>query len=157
MTTGFKPLQTHGRTVKTWQPPHGDRFLSYDSRDEAWMRPLGLGRIVDTPEALFDVRDDLGELVGYTVHDPRDYERRGAIVCILDPDGPCGSLASDRLAEKPHMRTASIRAYLFLLPDGAPRIGWRVRPCDVPDLIRVKWIQVLGEDNKAMLERMNAK
>lgn len=155
--TRYKPLQTHGRTVKTWQPPHGDRFLSYDSRDEAWMRPLGLGRIVDTPEALFDVRDERGELVGYTVHDPRDYERRGAIVCILDPDGPCGFLASGRRVEKTHMRTASIMAYLFLWTDGATRIGWRVRPRDVPDLIRVKWIQVLGEDNKAMPERLNAK
>lgn len=28
-----------------WHPPEGDRFVEYDSSDEAWMRPLGLGRV----------------------------------------------------------------------------------------------------------------
>jgi hypothetical protein len=146
MNTRYKPLQTHGRTVKTWQPPHGDRFVEYDSRDEAWMRPLGLGRVVDTPEAMFDVRDERGELVGYTAHDPSRYPSTGVMVYVCDPIGPSGypsSIGMTRDAE----RKIEIIAPLFRWPDGEPRIGWRVMLADVPDLIRVKWITVLGEDN----------
>ena len=145
MNSKSKPLQTHGRTVKTWQPPREDRFVSYDSRDEAWMRPLGLGRIVETPEVLFDVRDERAELVGYTVHDPCRYGVRGAVVFVSDPIGPSGypsSVGMRRDAE----RKIEIIAPLFRWPDGDPRIGWRVTLADVPDLIRVKWITVLGED-----------
>jgi hypothetical protein len=147
MNTRYKPLQTHGRTVKTWQPPHGDRFTEYDRRDEAWMRPLGLGRIAETPEALFDVRDERGELVGYTIHDPRDYDPREAMICILDPEGPMGFLASDRRVQKPTIRTVTIRVCRWTWPGGEYSIGWRAMLSDVPDLILVKWITVLGEDN----------
>lgn len=29
-----------------WIPPEGDRFCSYEESDEEWMRPLGLGTVV---------------------------------------------------------------------------------------------------------------
>jgi hypothetical protein len=32
---------------RVWLPPEPDRFVTYDADDEAWMRPLGLGRIVE--------------------------------------------------------------------------------------------------------------
>lgn len=145
MNSQYKPLQTHGRTITTWQPPDGDRFTAYDRRDETWMRPLGLGRIVETPEALYDVRDERGELVGYTVHDPSRYGARGIVMAVSDPNGPSGYPASVGMMRDAE-RKIEIIAPLFRWPDGEPRIGWRVMLADVPDLIRVKWITVLGED-----------
>jgi len=116
------------------------------------MRPLGLGRIVDMPEPLYDVRDERGELVGYTVHNPSQYGSRGVVVEVIDPIS-VRDLRSHYVVRQ-NRRSIEIIAPLFRWPDSEPRIGWRVMLTDVPDLIRVKWIQVLGEDNihRAMYE-----
>lgn len=33
-------------TADRWEPPAAGRFTTYGPEDEAWMRPLGLGRMV---------------------------------------------------------------------------------------------------------------
>lgn len=37
------------RTAKeeVWKPPRDERFCSYSPEDEKWMRPLGLGEVVE--------------------------------------------------------------------------------------------------------------
>ena len=46
-------------TRQDWHPPEGSRFCDYGPEDEAWMRPLGLGRIetVDLGPLFYDVPD----------------------------------------------------------------------------------------------------
>lgn len=46
------------KTRKEWQPPEGGRFTGYGPEDEAWMRPLGLGTVVevDLGPQVFEIR-----------------------------------------------------------------------------------------------------
>ena len=41
----FDPNVSERRTKQVWHPPAGDSFVEYEATDEAWMRPLGLGRV----------------------------------------------------------------------------------------------------------------
>lgn len=52
MPEHIKPLKTHGLTWLVWSPPPPERFVTYDSGDEAWMRPLGLGVLSVCPVPL---------------------------------------------------------------------------------------------------------
>lgn len=46
-------------TRERWVPPEGSRFCEYGPEDESWMRPLGLGTVVedDTGPCYFKVQD----------------------------------------------------------------------------------------------------
>lgn len=35
-----------------WLPPTGDRFVEYGPEDEKWMRPLGLGSIIEDSQPI---------------------------------------------------------------------------------------------------------
>jgi hypothetical protein len=84
-----KGLRTHGKTTRTWEPPtYLGGFIKYEKSDEPWAAYCGLGRYVEVPLNLFDVRDEHMNLVGYTREDPVDNYRRGSRplrVRIMEP------------------------------------------------------------------------
>lgn len=43
----FSPYVPARSTNERWVPPGGDQFCQYGPEDEAWMRPLGLGTVVE--------------------------------------------------------------------------------------------------------------
>lgn len=88
----MRPLQTHGKYTTRWVPPKADRFTVYESSDEAWARPLGLGSAEQCLVNLYDVRDERNDLVGYTQHNPESYHKRKQfslwIGCLQDLEHP---------------------------------------------------------------------
>lgn len=36
------------RDQEIWIPPEGDRFTTWEAKDESWLRPLGLGKVIKT-------------------------------------------------------------------------------------------------------------
>ena len=166
----YLPLQTHGlcKTVEVWLPPRDGRFVSYDNVDEAWMRPLGIGKVVNKPNPLlpvdlYDVRDENGDIVGYSELNPVDYWDRGSRdlrIAVIDtfprPAGLFNRLA-DPFEELDTVREIRIRISTFSIgfdgpigrdhPPDQRYLYWSVRLSDAPALIMGKWVKLIGEDN----------
>lgn len=46
------------RYREAWQPPAENRFVAYGPEDEAWMRPLGIGRLIQVDDGPLIYRVD---------------------------------------------------------------------------------------------------
>lgn len=59
-------------TEDQWHPPQSDRFCEYGPEDEAWMRPLGLGRIetVDTGPWMAVVENGVPSVLKHPLSEP---------------------------------------------------------------------------------------
>lgn len=142
MTT--KPLQTHGLFRLTWQPPRGDRFCSYDRTDEAWMRPLGLGRLVKEPEPLFDVRLEDGTLVGYTAAEPDGSLGRHCIPVVKSPPR---WVRSGYSSGGPAFDVIELRIGRYAVHREVFSCWMVYSAADAAYLLRAGWIKAIGEDN----------
>lgn len=142
--TGPPPLQTHGLYDSVWNPPRSGRFVSYDSNDEAWMRPLGMGTITKTLCKLYDVRLPDGTLVGYTEYDPTNGNRS---IQVNVTTNPVPVTPSYRDMQDLRWRAVTIdQSWLVVV--GREFTCWRVNSSeDAADLILVKFIKVIGIDN----------
>jgi hypothetical protein len=71
-------LSTHGWVTSPWIPPKSNsRFVTYDLSDEHWMRPSGFGKVLPMRQVkLYDVRDEAGDLIGYSQYSPSDFARK---------------------------------------------------------------------------------
>lgn len=71
-------LSTHGWVTSPWIPPKSNsRFVTYDASDEHWLRPFGLGTVRPMRQVeLYDVRDEIGNLIGYSQYSPLDFARK---------------------------------------------------------------------------------
>ncbi len=50
-----------------WEPPASSRFIEYEMSDEHWMRPLGLGLIIEIDHgALYYIVDDQSQKTKYS-------------------------------------------------------------------------------------------
>lgn len=128
-----KPLQTHGQYFEVWHPPRS-RFVTYDHRDEFWMRPLGLGCVERRLEPLFDVLDEESKLIGYTRHNPCDNRPHLDLTIVQ------GDLIFDRKARVHGLRievvTYGFREEFF--------DTWVVPIKAAPLLVSCRWIELLG-------------
>lgn len=140
----YEPLQSHDFHDLVWQPPAPERFVSYDCRDESWMRPLGLGSVVKVKRALYDVRDERNELIGYTTHQP-SHERPYMGLPFSSVEEPSYWTGDD---ERPCVQTEMINLRTGYSGVGDKRfVFWQANLSDAPKLIRGRFIQTLGEDN----------
>lgn len=144
------PLQTHGQYDEEWQPPAGGRFVSYGRSDEAWMRPLGLGRIQRTPKPLYDVRLKRSptKLVGYANVNPVEFlEHSLGRVLTLAFMPPISASTPAYDITDPQIRPISVYADEILICNHR-FVFWAVESeRDAADLILGGWITVLGVDN----------
>lgn len=71
-------ISTHGWVTSPWIPPKSNsRFVTYDASDEHWLRPFGLGTVQPMRQVeLYDVRDEVGDLIGYSQYSPSDFARK---------------------------------------------------------------------------------
>ena len=154
----YLPLQSHGlcKTVDVWEPPRSGRFVSYDKSDESWMRPLGIGKVVKKlnpllPVDLYDVRDERGDLVGYSELDPVDYFNRGVrdlmIAAIDSFPRPIQFFRpeSDSYMDQMKIRQIHVKASRYSVAC-ENYLCWQVQLYDAPALIMGKWIKAIGED-----------
>lgn len=149
----YLPLQSHGlcKTVEVWEPPRSGRFVSYDKSDESWMRPLGIGKVVKRPNPLllvdlYDVRDEKGDLVGYSELNPIDYWNRGTrdlMIGVIDSFPPVYPVR--RFDQTSSVREIRIRISRYSVACEA-YLCWQVQLYDAPALIMGKWIKAIGED-----------
>lgn len=137
MTT--KPLQTHGLFRLAWQPPRDDRLCSYGPRDEAWMRPLGLGKTTRTPECLFDVRREDGTLLGYCQYEPSAVGHRMAIPVVSQP--PLRFYSEDEPISRPEILQAHVRIGRYVRGRDEFRCWMPESPKDAKILLQSGWIQ----------------
>jgi hypothetical protein len=83
-------LSTHGWVTSPWIPPKSNsRFVTYDASDEHWLRPFGLGTVRPMRQVeLYDVRDEIGNLIGYSQYSPSDFGRKaGSQPCFQSESG----------------------------------------------------------------------
>jgi len=153
----YLPLQSHGlcKTVDVWEPPRGGRFVSCDKSDESWMRPLGIGNVVKRPNPLlpvdlYDVRDEKGDLVGYSEWNPVDYYNRGSRDLMISAiDTFPRPVQFFRPESDPYTRRDTIREIRIRISRYSVAcenyLCWQVQLYDAPALILGKWIKAIGE------------
>jgi len=141
-----KPLQTHGRYVETWVPPV-ERFVRYERSDERWARPLGIGTVKSELEALYDVRDERRNLIGYTVHNPMCIRNRPFLTLTY---AECPSYRRWR-PEEILVRAEEREIYLEVVDYGMGNEifrNWQASLQDSLLLIEMGWVSVMGRDNR---------
>lgn len=148
----IEPLQTHGLTREVWIPPK-ERFVTYEASDEAWAKPLGLGKVETKPVDLYDVRDQRNKLIGYTSHNPAKYIEEGCMdINVRVADSPSmrrreiwGGEPIDFLKMQPY-QTIRLRIYRIDMY-GHNYWTWVADICDAELLARAEWIKCIGEDH----------
>lgn len=135
------PLQTHGLCDEEWIPPRSlSRFISFGREDEHWLRPLGLGTVRRIPKPLYDVRDEFGELMGFSPHDPTRCHRSLRVACF-DGDLSFAFRPTGRL------KIAYLRIDTAVYARGGERFtSWKSRAEDAIGLLQCGFITTAGQD-----------
>ncbi len=141
----LQPLRTHNHYVERWLPPDSP-FVTYEPQDETWARYCGIGRVERRLDDLFDVRDQLGDLVGYTRWNPAEQYRRSLhveIPVLEDRRLPLLDVPAD--VQRTEIRTVRIQISTWGFEDDR-FLCWRLHLKDAEVLVRSKWIECIGED-----------
>ena len=139
-----QPLMTHGLVDEVWIPPR-DPFVTYEASDESWARYCGLGRVVKRLKKLYDVRDEKGDLVGYTSYNPSD--TRGHRLEIPIANRAAVRFYQTEPIQRDEIKTVEVELAYFRI-DSETFCTWRCRLVDAEPLVRCGWIKCVGEDNK---------
>ena len=147
----MEALQSHNQIERTWRPPQTGRFYSLTASDEKWASYFGIGEYVETKvRGLYDVRSiETEDLIGYTRYSPLEYGRCGRSMDV--PIRTCEPLM--RRAYSPTDVTTPVTFNVITVQIDRWRIDdqffwcWFIPLEDAEALIRVRWIESLGEDN----------
>lgn len=143
MSSSYKPLQTHGRFIEVWTPPK-EPFIQYEKSDEEWCRYFGIGTVEKVPEALYDVRDENGDLVGYCRANPVE-RRRYPIQLPVAKQFDWSTAISP--THPPSFRTIELSVWDYDI-NGQQFSCWMVHLRDAADLVMTNWIVLLDRDRK---------
>lgn len=164
--SNYVPLQSHGlkKTKQIWKPPKShSRFWSATKEDEFWMRPLvspgdgGKWGTLETvpderyPVDLYDVRDERGELIGYSEMNPVEYLEfaRGMPLQLL----VVGTEGLNYCLSKPvEEKYKSVEVHTLQWSAGGSSrerfLCWSVPLHYALRLVETGWIKCIGPDRK---------
>ncbi len=147
------PLQTHGVHDSEWVPPVSkSRFVSYQKRDEDWMKFFGLGSFRDVLRPIYDVRTRTGgTLVGYTCYDPSDEKsKRTSDIATYSALPVCDLMKYGYHRARPvHYQTINISSTVFTVGNGLDSEAfrcWMVEGSDARILLDSEFITLTGPD-----------
>ena len=149
MAATQQALQTSGVIFWTWIPPRG-RFVSYDSRDETWLKYFGLGENKEVPAELYDVRLPDGELVGYSAMNPNNCRGSRLRFAIAEPVRY--EQRSSSYSYIPPQKVTEVEVLVswhrISTTEGSQDFSyWSVNPSDAIKLLESGWVKVIGRDN----------
>lgn len=107
------------------------------------MKPLGLGRFV--LDSLYDVRDELGELIGYSRANPAASRQRMIELHFIEGDHRPYFVGDNHSIDRQSMRTIRIEVGEYSL-DGRLYACWKVPLAQAVDLLMTPFIECTGAD-----------